>query len=200
MGGVEFRDGELVVEREPNELDTLALAFTAVLDELGIEHVYVAGYVEILTGRARTTQHVDVLLEPLDEPAVDELVDRLEADRMWGPAMPLGAMFEMLTSGDNIWIAPSDQVIPHLEAKFVRDEADRTSLRDAIVVRIGGSELPIAPFELQIAYKLYLGSQTDFEDAVHLYTLFRETLRTAELERWVEKLGVHTDYERLRSA
>jgi hypothetical protein len=40
MGGVELRDGELRIEREANELDELAVRFTAILDELDIEHVY----------------------------------------------------------------------------------------------------------------------------------------------------------------
>lgn len=200
MGGIEFQEGELVVEREPNELDALAMGFTSVLDDLGIQHVYVAGYIAILTGRSRTTQDVDVLIERLDEPQTERLVEALEEAGMWGPAMPLDDMYEMLANGDNIWIAPEEQVIPHIEAKFVRDEADRTSLQDAITARIAAGELPIGPLELGLAYKLYLGSRKDFEDAVHLYTLFEESLRTAELERWVTKLGVESDYERLRAA
>lgn len=200
MGGIELRDGELVVERAPNELDELAMEFTALLDDLGIRHVYVAGYVAILTGRPRATEDVDTLIERLDESRTERLVERLEDERMWGPAMPLEDMYEMLANGDNIWVAPEDQVIPHIEAKFVSDEADRTSLENAITAHIAGSELPIGPLELEIAYKLYLGSQTDFEDAVHLYTLFEESLRMEELERWVEKLGVESDYERLGTA
>ncbi|SIR67530.1 hypothetical protein SAMN05421858_3278 [Haladaptatus litoreus] len=35
---------------------------------------------------------------------------------------------------------------------------------------------PIGPFELQIAYKLYLSAQKDFEDAVYLYSMFRKPL------------------------
>lgn len=199
MGGIGFRDGELVVDREPNELDRLAISFTAILDELGIRHVYVAGFVAILTGRARSTQDVDVLLEPLDETQVDRLVENLEENGMWGPAMPLADMYEMATEA-NIWIAPAEQVIPHVEAKFVRDETDRFALENRLTARIGESTIPIAPLELQIAYKLNLGTQQDFEDAVHLYTLFEETLSTAELERWVEKLGVQSAYARLRAA
>lgn len=200
MGGVGFREGELVVEREPNELDQLAAAFTAILDGLDIRHVYVAGYVAILTGRARTTQDVDVYLEPVDESRVEQLVEALEDNGMWGPAMPLDDMYEMLANGDNIWIAPDEQVIPHIEAKFARDEADYTALENSLTARVGDAAVPIGPLELEIPYKLYLGSQKDFEDAVHLFTLFEETLRTAELEQWVEKLGVESDYERLRTA
>lgn len=200
MGGIEFDDGELLVERDPNELDELAIEFTAILNDLDIQHVYVAGYIAILTGRSRATEDVDVLIERFDESRITRLVDRLTDEGMWGPAMPLDDMYDMLANGDNIWIAPDDQVIPHIEAKFVRDESDLASLQNAITAHIADADLPIGPLEIGIAYKLYLGSQKDFEDAVHLYTLFEETLRSEELERWVKKLGVESDYERLRTA
>lgn len=200
MGGIGFQEGELVVEREPNELDQLAAAFTAILEGLNIRHVYVAGYAAVLTGRARTTQDVDVFLEPIDESRVEQLVEALKDSGMWRPAMPLDDMYEMLGNGDNIWIAPDEQVIPHIEVKFARDESDFTALENSLTARVGDAPVPIGPLELEIPYKLYLGSQKDFEDAVHLFTLFEETLRTAELERWVEKLGVESDYERLRTA
>lgn len=56
----------------------------------------------------------------------------------------------------------------------------------------------IGPFELQIAYKLYLGSKTDIEDAVHLYSVFEETLSVPRLEAWVSEFGVTAEYDRLK--
>jgi folate-dependent phosphoribosylglycinamide formyltransferase PurN len=61
MGGIELRNGTLVVERAPNQLDELAITFSAYLDQFEIDHVYIAGYVSILAGRARSTGYVDVL-------------------------------------------------------------------------------------------------------------------------------------------
>lgn len=199
MGGIELRNGDLFVERDPNELDDLAIEFTAILDDLEISHVYVAGYTAVLTGRPRSTQDVDALLDPQDESSIDQLVTALENAGMWGPAMPLEDTYEMLSEGDNIWIAPEEQVVPHIEATFAVDEPDRYAIRNALTAHIGEERIPIGPFELQIAYKLFLGTQQDFEDAVHLYTLFEPTLRITELERWVEKLDVEAAYERLRA-
>lgn len=200
MGGVEFRGDTLVVDRAPNELDTLAIEFTAVLEQLDIEHVYVAGYVAILTGRSRVTEDVDVLIEGLDGSQTSEFVDRLQAAGMWGPAMPLDEAYAMLSNGDPIWVAPRDQVIPHIECKFVRDDIDQASLANPIPARIGGTTIPIGPLEIAIAYKLYLGSEKDFEDALHLFTVFTERLRRPELERWVEELGVERQYDELRAS
>lgn len=200
MGGIELRDGTLVVDREPNQLDELAIAFSEILDQFDIAHVYIAGYVSILAGRARSTEDVDVLLEPIDEATVESLVGTLHEEGFWGPAMPLPSMYDMLDAGDNIWIAPDDQITPHLEVKFTRDEFDRAALTNATTARIGGATIPIGPFELQIAYKLYLGTQTDIEDAVHLYTLFEESLSVTRLEHWVTQLQVEDEYERLKRA
>lgn len=198
MGGIEFRDDVLIVERAPNDLDELAITFTSILDDLGIRHVYVAGYVAILAGRSRATEDIDVLLEHLDGDTVEQLVSRLEDEELWGPAMPLDSMAEMLT--DNIWVARDGEMIPHLEVKYVDDEIDHASLENAISARIADVEIPIGPLELQIAYKLWLRGDRDFEDAVHLYTLLGESLSTRELERWVEYLGVEDGYERLKQA
>lgn len=112
--------------------------------------------------------------------------------------MPLERMAELLH--DNIWIAREGEMIPHLEAKFVDDYVDEASLENRISAGIGDAELPIGPLELQIAYKLWMSGDTDFEDAVHLYALFGESLREERLEFWVEELEVEEAYERLERA
>ena len=200
MGGIELRNGTLVVEREPNQLDELATEFSRILGRFDIDHVYIAGYVSILAGRARSTEDVDVLIEQIDEETADELAETLDTKGFWGPAMPLTSIYEMLDNGDNIWVAPTDQVAPHLEVKFARDEFDRASLENAITARISGKTSPIGPLELQIAYKLYRGAQKDVEDAVHLYTLFEESLSMSRLKEWVTRLDVKAEYERLKRA
>ncbi len=200
MGGIDFQNGTLVVEREPNQLDELAIRFSTILTQFDIQHVYIAGYVSILAGRARSTEDIDVLIERIDERTADDLAATLDESGFWGPAMPLESMYEMLDAGDNIWVAPEDQITPHLEVKFARDEFDRASLENAITAEIGGEKIRIGPLELQIAYKLYLGARKDLEDAVHLYTLFAENLSVARLEEWVRRLDVETEYERLKRA
>lgn len=199
MGGIRLSDDQLHVGREPNDLDDLAIEFSAILADLEIEHVFVAGYLAILTGRTRMTEDIDVIVEPLTESEVASLVEALDANDFWGPAMPLDEMYGNLDAGTNSWVAPDGQTTPHLEVKFPTDEYDEASLKNAIDAHVGDAVLPIGPLELQIAYKLRLGTRTDFEDAAHLYALFRESLRTTRLETWVEKLEVTDEYERLRS-
>jgi len=64
-------------------------------------------------------------------------------------------------------------------------------LEHSIAVEVNGKYVvKISPLELQIAYKLYLGSERDVEDAVFLYTLFRDVLDSTELEKWCRELNV----------
>lgn len=67
-----------------------------------------------------------------------------------------------------------------------------------MTAKISASAIPIGPLELQIAYKLYLGTRTDIEDAIHLYTLLRESLSQPRLERWGRQLHVQDEYDQLR--
>lgn len=197
MGGIALRDGELPVEREPNELDELAGEFSSILNDLDIGHAFVAGYVAILAGRSRATQDIDVLLERVGTETVERLATRLDKGGFWGPAMPLDATDGTLSDGGSVWVARDDEMVPHLDVKFASDEFDRASLTNAITARIDTISLPIGPLELQIAYKLYLGDSTSFEDAAHLYAMFEGSLGTTDLEAWVERLDVREEYERL---
>jgi len=198
MGGIELLDGTLVVDRDPNDLDELAIQFSSQLNDVGINHVFISGYVAILTGRARATEDIDVLIERTSTDKIDQLVAELTDEGLWGPAMPLDSMAEMLD--DNIWVARDGEMVPHLEVKFVSDEYDRSSLENRITAHLTtvDAEIPIGPLELQIAYKLYLNTPKDFEDAVHIHSLFEESLSIPQLERWVRKIGVEDDYEQLK--
>ena len=199
MSGVELRDGELIVEREPTALDRLAVDASTVLSTLDIDHAFVAGYVAILSGRSRGTEDIDVIIERLDASRAADLGDAFSEAGFWGAAMPLSDLHATLSEDANLRVARDGEVIPNVELSYAGDEFDRASLRSPTRARIGDAEIPIGPLELGIAYKLYLGTRTDFEDALHLHAMFEEQLRTADIEEWVRKLGVEEEYERLES-
>ncbi len=198
MAGVELRGGALYVERPPNELDELAIETSGILDRLGIAHAFISGYVAILTGRSRGTEDIDLLLEQVDGGSIDRLADTLREHDMWGPAMPLSRMDEMLV--DHIWVARDGEMLPRLEMKCVSDRFDEASVANRIPAHIGDATIPVGPIELQIAYKLWMGSRIDVEDALHLFGLFEESLSAAKLEYWVGELEVEEEYERLQRA
>ena len=52
----------------------------------------------------------------------------------------------------------------------------------------------ISPIELQIAYKLYLGTDKDLEDAFFLYELFKEKIDWRALNDYAGRLGVEVPF------
>jgi hypothetical protein len=98
-------------------------------------------------------------------------------------------MLDLLEENLSPRIAREEEIIPNFELAYPQDKYDRKSLNKRLKAKLESSEIYISPLELQIAYKLYLGSQKDFEDAKHLYYLFREKLNEQELRKYAEELN-----------
>lgn len=195
---MEFTDGEVVIDRPPNDLDRLLLDVTTVLDDAGVEYAAVSGYVAVLFGRARATEDIDVIVERVDAETADEVASTLRDRGLWGTTMPLDRLYDTLVDGLPFRIAEDDHLVPNVELKFPTDEYDRTSLNDATTVRLADRELRIGGLELQIAYKLGMGARKDFEDALHLYRTVEGNLNVRKLEGYVQQLGVEDEYDKLR--
>ena len=194
---MEFTGDEVVIEKEPSELDALVIDVTGVLDDVGIEYAIVSGYVAVLFGRARATEDIDVLVETFDRATAGRLTERLRDGGYWGSAMPLDDLHGTLSDGLPIRVAKEGDVVPNVELKFPSDEYDRRSLTKTLTVWLAGNELQIGSLELQIAYKLGIGTPKDFEDALYLYEVTEPTLNIDRLEAFVERLGVEDEYGRL---
>lgn len=194
---MEFRDGEIRIEKPPNDLDRLILDVAAVLEDVGIRYAAVSGYVAVVFGRARATEDIDVIVEPFDESTASALASELDAAGFWGPAMPLSELHSTLADELPVRIARDGDRVPSVEVKFATDEYDRISLENAVDVVMPDGTVRIGSLELQIAYKLGMGAQKDYEDAVYLYEILEPTLNTSQLEAYVRRLGVEDAYDRL---
>ena len=53
---------------------------------------------------------------------------------------------------------------------------------------MGDRHIFISPMEVQIPYKLKLGSEKDIEDAVHLYSIFRDHLDRDQFMSFLQNL------------
>jgi hypothetical protein len=195
---MEFDGETLVINRTPSELDEMVLEFTEILDEENIEYVIVSGYIAILTGRSRATEDIDIVTERLSQERAAALADRLRDAGYWGATMPLDDLFDTLSDDVRQRVAEDGTMIPNVELWFVKNEYERAALADPLVAEIGEHEVAISPLELQIAYKLFLGSEKDFEDALHLYQVFEEHLDEDRLQTYVTELEVTEDYDELR--
>lgn len=200
---MKLSDDTLAVSRELSQLDKDVLAFTDILDTCDVDYVIVSGYVAILTGRSRSTEDIDVIVESLSEAETEQLVTELTERGYWGMAMPLEEMYSMLSEGSRIRIAEEGAMYPNFETWFVSNEVEREALSNPLTVEFDEGQITISSIELQIAYKLRLAQAADsltgkdFEDALHLYLTFEEQFNTQQLETYVNELGVEDYYVEL---
>ncbi len=182
--------------------DIVAFRFAKVLEEGRVSYVVVAGYTAILFGRGRRSDDIDFIVEELDEKRFMELCMRarkagftLMQGDIWSEDSVKRLYRDYLVKGYGVRFMYRDIVLPNVEVKLAKTSIHRYALTHRIKVVVNDRfVVRISPLELQIAYKLYLGSGEssgkDFGDAVFLYTLFKDYIDRGELERWCTRLRV----------
>jgi len=181
----------IVIENKViNALDEFVLKFVSILKEF-TDYVIVSGYIAILFGRSRGTEDIDTIIRPIDFDKFKSFYLKLGQCGYYviNPGN-LNDLYEMLEEGLRIRIAIEGTVIPNIELKFVRDDFERFAIENRIMVVLNNEQLHISPMELQIPYKLYLGSDKDIEDAVYLWEIFKDKVDLKLMKNFMDKLGV----------
>lgn len=172
-------------------LDRFVLDFLRIL-EGKTSYVIVSGYVAILFGRSRGTEDIDILIPALDADAFRDLHQSLlEGEFEFLNAEDASGLPDMLGKGMGIRIAKKGRFIPNIELRFLKGVVDSYVFQNRTRVLIPDASLYISPIDVQIAYKIYLGSDKDIEDAVYLWEIFREDLDQNSLKSWMQKFGVN---------
>jgi len=186
-----YEKGNIAIKNKViTALDEFVLDSTKLLEKY-TKHTIVSGYVAILFGRARGTEDIDTLIECIDNNVFTSFY-RMLINRGYYFLNPENAdgLYEMLEEGLGIRIAKKDTIIPNIELKFVKDDFDRYAMDNRIKVTIDDKHIFISPIELQIPYKLYLGSNKDIEDAVYLWDIFKEKIDLNLLKKFMHELNV----------
>ncbi|MBI4053273.1 MAG: nucleotidyltransferase [Candidatus Diapherotrites archaeon] len=196
---VEFRGNEIVFNRPLSYLDKLVLRFVKILEKSGISHVIISGYIAILFGRSRNTEDVDLFIEETGFEKFSALWSELERQgfECINAFSAESAYNDYLKGKLAIRFAEKGEIIPNFEIKFPKTRHNEYSLKNKLVVVLNGEKISTSELEMQIAFKLKLGSQKDFEDARHLYKLFKEQLNTGLLQLHISDLGVEKEAERI---
>ena len=95
-------------------------------------------------------------------------------------------LYEMLSENLGIRISKKNQIIPNIEFKIIKNEVEKYVLENRLKVQLDKNSLYISPIEIQLAYKLFLGSEKDIMDAVYLYELFQSNIKRDEIEYWAK--------------
>lgn len=174
-------------------LDRFVLDFIHVL-EPETPYVIVSGYVAILFGRSRGTEDVDILIPLLQKEKFQKLhKDLLFAGYEFLNAEDADGLYEMLIGKMGVRISEKGKFIPNIELKFFRNTVDRSVFQNRLEVVLPGAHVFISPIEIQIAYKLRLGSPKDIEDALFLFEIFGKYLDKAVLKEQMKAFRVRGD-------
>lgn len=196
---LEFGKGKIVFERELSSLDRLAVRFTKALGKAKADYVIVSGYIAILFGRSRNTEDVDIFIEEMPLEKFRELWAELEEAgfECINARTPESAYNDYLEKKLAVRFAEKGEFIPNFELKFPKTKYNRYSLEHKVEVILNRERLNASELELQIAFKLKLGSEKDFEDARHLYKVFKEQLNISLLQSHIAELRVEKEAERI---
>ena len=174
--------------KELNDLDKEVLNFVRFLN---VPYVIVSGYVSLLFGRLRTTEDVDMLVKIKNALAFGGIWKRVYANGYYCiNEDDQKEAYLLFSEGSSIRFAKRNTWFPNFELKAPKNDIERMALKDRLKFRFDDSSIFISPLELQIAYKLYLGSGKDYEDARYLYVLLSQHLNQRKLEKFIELLGV----------
>jgi len=185
--------GFLLSGKVVTSLDRFVLGMVQIIQR-HTPYVIISGYVAILLGRSRGTEDVDMLIPlPTSETFTalhDELLIR--GYEFLNPEDRAG-LYQMICSQMAIRATGVGSIIPNMEIKAIKTEYDNYSFSNRKVLVVDTIPLMISPLELQIAYKLDLGSDKDIEDAVYLWEIGREILDLYLFNRFCQELQVHPE-------
>lgn len=190
-------ESHIIFDKEFTVYDELALKFSERLNRNKIDYVFVSGYVALLFGRSRMSEDIDILSERLDRDRFQELwMDLMDGFYCHDAPDPATAYHDYLGEGVALRFSETGIIIPNVEFKWVSTEQQREALGKALTVTLRGQQLRISSFEIQIAYKLYLGSDKDIEDARYLFELFRERLDPDLMRTKINELELSWEHSR----
>lgn len=188
---LEIEDKNIYLKNKfTSKLDLFVIDFVKILKKY-TDYVVVSGYVSILFGRSRGTEDIDILINKTGKDIFFKFHDELIKKNYWflNSENP-DELFGMLEDGLAIRAAVKDKVIPNIEIKYVKTQLDKVSMKEHKVAILEKYSVNISPLELQIAFKLYLGSDKDIEDAAYLYELFHAHLDKVKLKHFIDILKV----------
>ncbi|MBI5224808.1 hypothetical protein HY989_02970 [Candidatus Micrarchaeota archaeon] len=186
-----YSNRKIILNREWFEIDKFTIRFLKYLTEAKIRFAVISGYVAISLGRSRHTEDVDIFVEKVpfqqfkyfwDAATLEfECINAANAD---------DAYHGYLLNNTAIRFSDKGRYIPNVEFKFAKTDLDFYSLENAIDLILNDNLIKISPVELQIAFKAFLGSEKDFEDAAYMYEILKEKLDLELIRSFMIKLKI----------
>jgi hypothetical protein len=188
---IEFKDNEIILDKKLSINDEQVLDFSGILAKNNIRYVLFGGYIPILFGNNETCEDIDILIQNISFEKFLKLW--LEIENTYeckNTEDPIDAYNAYLKNHHVVRIVKKENQIPEFRIKIIKNEMDRFTLKYRKKVILGDRNMFISPFEMQIPFNLFRGTQKDIEDAKFLYGLSKEKLNMTMIERLLNELNI----------
>ena len=202
------KKGVIYTGKVLNELDKFTIDFIKVMEKF-TDYVIVSGYVSILLGRTRASEDVDLLIPEMSFDKFNAMFIELSNNSFECLNTSVSREAFGMLEHHAIAFSKIGMPVPHMEFKKITNNIQKEALNGRLKVILKDKGfLYISPLELQIAFKLSLiaqgdfeeiSSDKDFEDAKHLYVYFENELdrekliyyvglfKVEEMWKWLQK-------------
>lgn len=178
----------------------LVIHVFAMLDTLGIPAMLTGSHASSLHGDARSTHDIDYVVD-LKADRIDGLIAAFPPDEFYITRAAVEEAFHTRRTFNVQCFATGDKVDFWM---LTNDEFDQSRFARRRPERIEGKMIPVSSPEDTILQKLRWaalcgGSEKQFLDARGVFEVQYGTLDMAYLDRWIEELGLHDLWHRLRA-
>ncbi len=188
---INYKDNEIILNKEPSILDSSVLDFSDILKRNNIRHVLISGYIPILFGKNGEIENIDILIQNISFEKFLKLWLEIENTyECTNTSDPVDAYNAYLKNYHSVNLSKKEGHIPGFKMKIIKNEIDRYVLKYRRIVRLGEGHLYISPVEMEISYNLSRGCEKEIEDARYLYNIFNEKLDKALIDRYLKELNI----------
>ena len=184
---LEFKGNEIISSRELSMLDNQLHDFVGILTNHNIKYVVASGYIE----QDRTIGDVEILVSSITfEKFLKFWLELEKTYECLNSDDPIDAYNGYLRNYHAIRIRKKTNPAPNFLLRFVKDDIDRALLKYRKALKIEDKILFISSPEIQIPYKLSMGSGKDIEDARLIFKKFKNVLNTSLFEKFLKELDI----------
>ena len=172
-----------------NVLDEFATNFCKIIEKY-TKYIIVSGFLVISSGRVRSTEDIDMIVEPISTEKFEKLhKDLIKNNFVCMQSDDPKEIYSYLKDKLSIRYTYKDMPLPEMEVKFVVDELDRYQLSTRIKIPSTGLDIYFGSINMNIAFKEeYLKSEKDLEDAKHLRKVYSDAIDEKEINSIKQKI------------
>jgi hypothetical protein len=167
-------------------LATFCTKFCKIVEQ-HTRYIIVSGYLAIASGRVRSTEDIDMILERITEQQYSKLhLDLLKNGFVCVQSDDPKELYnEYLMDKTSVRYTYKDTPLPEMEVKFAKDKLDDKQIDERVKIPLTGVDVWFSSIECNIAFKeAYLMSEKDLEDAEHLRLAYADQINEERIKNY----------------